>query len=93
MTVLFAILCTLLVATTVAAQGGDTVAHALCIALFRDYGWDWTYHAFREWEGWSVEHEPIAFGTSPACFRPSADNPASAPCWMASCIKKRYTKD
>ena len=19
-------------------------------------GWDWSYHAFREWDGWSVEH-------------------------------------
>ena len=38
-------------------------------------GWDWTYHAFREWEGWSVEHEPVAFGTTPDCFAPSADNP------------------
>ncbi len=28
-----------------------------CIAIFEEYGWDWTYHAFREWEGWSVEHE------------------------------------
>ena len=46
-----------------------------CIDLFREYGWDWTYHAFREWEGWSVEHEPVAFGTAPECFRPSADNP------------------
>ena len=46
-----------------------------CIALFRDYGWDWTYHAFREWSGWSVEHEPTAFGTADDCFRPSADNP------------------
>ncbi len=18
--------------------------------------WDWTYHAYREWDGWSVEH-------------------------------------
>lgn len=26
------------------------------IDLFEEYGWDWTYHAFREWEGWSVEH-------------------------------------
>jgi len=26
-----------------------------CIALFEEYGWDWTYHAFREWQGWSVE--------------------------------------
>ena len=28
-----------------------------CIALFEEYGWDWTYHAFRQWPGWSVEHE------------------------------------
>ncbi|MFA5203788.1 MAG: cellulase family glycosylhydrolase [Lentisphaeria bacterium] len=27
------------------------------ISLFEEYGWDWTYHAFREWDGWSVEHE------------------------------------
>ena len=28
-----------------------------CIDIFAEYGWDWTYHAFREGEGWSVEHE------------------------------------
>lgn len=28
-----------------------------CIDLFEEYGWDWSYHAFREWQGWSVEHE------------------------------------
>ena len=28
-----------------------------CIDIFEEYGWDWSYHAFREWEGWSVEHE------------------------------------
>lgn len=28
-----------------------------CIELFEEYGWDWTYHAFREWAPWSVEHE------------------------------------
>lgn len=27
-----------------------------CISIFEEYGWDWTYHAFREWSGWSVEH-------------------------------------
>ncbi|MGE5621055.1 MAG: cellulase family glycosylhydrolase [archaeon] len=27
-----------------------------CIELFEDNGWDWTYHAFREFDGWSVEH-------------------------------------
>ena len=42
-----------------------------CIDLFREYGWDWTYHAFREWAGWSVEHE----GEDDASLRPSADNP------------------
>ena len=42
-----------------------------CIGIFRDYGWDWTYHAFREWAGWSVEHE----GEDDASLRPSADNP------------------
>ncbi|MEK6794000.1 MAG: cellulase family glycosylhydrolase [Spirochaetota bacterium] len=26
------------------------------IDIFEGYGWDWTYHAFREWPGWSVEH-------------------------------------
>ena len=56
------------------AKGAETYL-ADCIALFREYGWDWTYHAFREWPGWSVEHEPVAWGTSPDCFRPSADNP------------------
>ncbi len=27
-----------------------------CIDLFEEYNWDWTYHAFREWDGWSIEH-------------------------------------
>lgn len=29
-----------------------------CIELFEEFGWDWSYHAFREWDGWSVEHGP-----------------------------------
>ena len=28
------------------------------IDLFEEYRWDWSYHAFREWDGWSVEHGP-----------------------------------
>ena len=27
-----------------------------CIELAEEFGWDWAYHAFREWDGWSVEH-------------------------------------
>lgn len=26
------------------------------IDIFEENGWDWTYHAFREYHGWSVEH-------------------------------------
>lgn len=26
------------------------------ISIAEKYGWDWTYHAYREWNGWSVEH-------------------------------------
>jgi aryl-phospho-beta-D-glucosidase BglC (GH1 family) len=26
-----------------------------CIELFEEYGWNWDYHAFREWQGWDVE--------------------------------------
>lgn len=42
-----------------------------CIDLFEEEGWDWTYHAFREWTGWSVEHE----AEKPGAQRPSFDNP------------------
>ena len=46
------------------------------VALLNDYGWDWCYHAFREWAGWSVEHV-VTSGDSAATaiFAPSADNP------------------
>ncbi|MCC7374428.1 MAG: cellulase family glycosylhydrolase [Verrucomicrobiales bacterium] len=26
------------------------------IEIFEKHGWDWSYHAFREWSGWSLEH-------------------------------------
>ena len=35
------------------------------IELFEEYGWDWSYHAFREFHGWSVEHGPDRFDTRP----------------------------
>ena len=44
------------------------------IALCREYGWDWTYHAFREAPCWDVEREAVGRG-SKAKYRPSADNP------------------
>lgn len=27
-----------------------------CISIFEENHWDWTYHAYREFHGWSVEH-------------------------------------
>jgi hypothetical protein len=37
-----------------------------CIELFEEFGWDWSYHAFREWSGWSVEHGENKADTSPS---------------------------
>lgn len=36
------------------------------IDIFEAHGWDWTYHAFREWDGWSVEHGPDRNDRSPS---------------------------
>ncbi|CAN5798976.1 hypothetical protein BH09VER1_BH09VER1_48580 [soil metagenome] len=48
---------------------GDSAAAYLadCISIFEEYGWDWSYHAFREWQGWNVE-----LGTDPAETQPAA---------------------
>lgn len=36
------------------------------IDLFEEYQWDWSYHAYREWDGWSVEHGPVRENRRPA---------------------------
>ena len=43
------------------------------IDLFEEYGWDWAYHAFREWRGWDLDYA----GTTPdaATLRYAPDNP------------------
>ncbi|MGE5604226.1 MAG: hypothetical protein ACM3YE_00860 [Bacteroidota bacterium] len=28
-----------------------------CIAIFEEYGWDWSYHAYKNWTGWDLEHD------------------------------------
>ena len=38
------------------APGGAAYLNDL-VSIFEEYKWDWTYHAFREWDGWSLEHE------------------------------------
>jgi len=40
-----------------------------CINLFEEFGWDWSYHAFREWNGWSVEHGPDKEDAGPSQTR------------------------
>jgi len=35
------------------------------IDIFETHGWDWSYHAFREWSGWSVEHGSDRNNTAP----------------------------
>jgi len=47
---------------------GDSARRYLAdlIDLFETHGWDWTYHAFREWDGWSVEHGPDRQDPRPA---------------------------
>lgn len=42
------------------APGADRYL-ADCTSIFEEYGWDWTYHAFREWQGWSFEHEDLPY--------------------------------
>lgn len=41
-----------------------------CIELFEEYGWDWSYHSFREAPCWSLEMEG-----EPRKMRPSENNP------------------
>lgn len=40
-----------------AAGDGEYVRD--CISVFEEYGWDWTYHAYREWKGWDVDYDAV----------------------------------
>lgn len=49
------------------APGDNACAYLRdAIEIFEQYGWDWSYHAFREWNGWSVEHGPDRNNNQPA---------------------------
>lgn len=50
------------------AEGADRYLED-CMSVFNDYGWDWSYHAYGEYQGWSVEHS----ADKPNKFRPDAD--------------------
>ena len=51
-----------------APNAGEFLAD--CISIFEEYGWSWTYHAFREWHAWDVERE----ADGPLRTKPSSDN-------------------
>ncbi len=40
-----------------AVRWADGAAQYLtdCTSIFEEFGWDWTYHAYREYDGWSLE--------------------------------------
>jgi endoglucanase len=47
------------------APGADLYL-ADAISIFEDQGWDWSYHAYREWPGWNLE-----LGTDESSMAPS----------------------
>ena len=55
---------------------GDSAYRYLkdCIELFEEYGWDWTYHAYREWDGWRWSTAPIQTTTGPPPSQPTASD-------------------
>jgi len=36
------------------------------VSIFEENGWDWSYHAFREWQGWSAEYGLDKSATAPS---------------------------
>ncbi|MBS1371312.1 MAG: cellulase family glycosylhydrolase [Lentisphaeria bacterium] len=64
------------------APGGEEYLRD-ATSLFEEYGWDWSYHAFREWDGWSLEH-----GDDPANAAPAESGRRRA---MLKALRKNVT--
>lgn len=47
------------------AEGADKYLEDVT-AIFEEHGWDWTYHAYREWPGWNLEYGADAADMQPA---------------------------
>jgi len=60
------------------------------IDLFEEYGWDWSYHAFREWDGWSVEHGPDRHNRQPT-ERPTDRQKLLMRWFAANAVESRCT--
>jgi hypothetical protein len=61
-----------------------------CISIFEEYGWDWTYHAFREWPGWSVEHANLPYDRN---NHPKATEPTDRFLVLEKWFKKNHSND
>lgn len=59
-----------------------------CIDVFEEYGWDWTFHAYREWDGWSLEHGPDKDDSKPTT-EPTIRKQAVLN-WFAKNVKPKY---
>ena len=55
-----------------------------CISLFEEWGWSWAYHAFREADCWSVEHDGDRSHLSPA------DKPTDRQLLLMEAFKKNH---
>ncbi len=69
---------------------GDSAYQYLrdCIEIFEAHDWDWAYHAFREWHGWSVEHGSDPKQTAPVPFL--TDRAQLLRAWFAKNEKPRF---
>lgn len=54
---------------------GETRANLLrdMISIFEAHNWPWTYHAFREWSGWSVEHNNDSNDPNPSATQTTSE--------------------
>ena len=53
------------------------------IDVMEEYGWDWAYHAYREWPGWSFEHGPD----------PKDDRPSASPTDRGLLLKSYFERN
>ena len=58
------------------------------IDIFESLGWDWSYHAFREWQGWSVEYPAGTQSQTPASTPTQREQLLRG--WFAKNTKPKY---
>ena len=54
------------------------------ISLFEEYGWDWTYHAFRELSAWNLEDEDLPYGKAAPAKAQTDRFRVLQPCFQAN---------